>query len=267
VLFLTALGNASGLGSYVGVQLGWEAAAFDPIEFWLVNTGVFIPLLVVAYVWDWEPPLMSRKLLIYSLLFVTWFLVANVFRLAPWLWDNIKLLIFWWLGGVPVIALLLTRLWKGRLAARLGAVVLALVLMSAGALDVLRSTVGPSVYQEWDSNGIAFAAQVREGTPQDAVVLIDPTWNSPIFLTGRRVFMGYDGWLFANGLPWADRAQQAKAMYAGGADAMNLLRRFGVAFIVVGPGERRDMAPNESFLKQFPVAISVGDYQLYRVTP
>jgi hypothetical protein len=265
VLIVTAQGNASGLGSYLGVQVGWEVGQRNIFEFWLVNTGLFIPLLLIAYIWDWSPPLVDRKLLLFTLPFMAWFIVANLVRLAPWPWDNIKLLIYWWLGGVPVVAVLLARLWSGSFAARTVTVVAVVVLTAAGALDIARSTVGPNVYQEWDADGIAFAEQVRATTPVDAVVLADPIWNSPILLTGRQLFMGYDGWLFANGLPWVERGEQTRTMYAGGDAAVTLLKGFGIDYVMLGPQERRDVAPNGGFLAQYPVAAQVGDYVLYKV--
>ncbi len=265
-LFVATQGIGAGLGSYFALQIGWDSGAANPLYFWFANAGLFIPILFLAYVWDWEPPLLSRKLTLYSLAFMSWFVVANVFRLAPWIWDNIKVLIFWWLGGVPVAALFLVRIWNGRTMARVFAVFVALALMTAGALDIARSTIGPSVYREWDPDAIAFAEQVRLRTPPAAVILTDPTWNTPIYLTGRPVFMGYNGWLFSYGLPWADRDREARAMYAGGSDAKDLLATNAIEYIALGPEERRDVAPNESFLKQFPLAVEVGAYQLYQVT-
>lgn len=266
VLAWTARGNASAIGSYFGVQLGWELGSHDFLTFWLANTGLFIPLLLVAFFWMGEKPLLSRRLVLYFLPFMVWFAVANVFRLAPWSWDNIKVLAYWWLGGAQVVAILLVSLWQRGRATRYLSVALTVVLVAAGALDVARSTIGPSVYQLWSTEGIAFADAVRQHTPPNAIILTDPTWNTPILLTGRPLYMGYDGWLFAHGLPYAQREQQAKAMFAGGADAVRLLRDTHVAYIEVGPEERSDVSPNDSFLSQFPVAVEVGDYRLYEVT-
>jgi hypothetical protein len=266
VLGWTARGNASAIGSYFGVQLGWELNGRDFLTFWLANTGLFIPILLVAFFWPGNKPLLSRRLVLYFVPFMAWFAVANVFRLAPWPWDNIKVLAYWWLGGTPVVAIVLVYLWQHGLGMRVLSILLTVVLVAAGALDVARSTIGPSVYQLWSTEAIAFAEAVRQRTPPNAIILADPTWDSPILLTGRPLFMGYAGWLFAHGLPYAEREQQAKAMFAGGADAVGLLRDAHVAYIEVGPLERTDVSPNDSFLSQFPVAVEVGGYRLYKVT-
>jgi hypothetical protein len=266
VLVWTARGNAAAIGSYFGVQLGWELGDRDFFTFWIANTGLFIPLLWIAFFWIGEKPLLSRRIVLYSLPFMVWFAVANVFKLAPWPWDNIKILAYWWLGGALVIAILLAFLWQRGRATQYLAVALTMVLVAAGALDVARSTIGPTVYQLWSTEAIAFADAVRQRTPANAIILTDPIWNTPILLTGRPLFMGYAGWLFAHGLPYAEREQQARAMFAGGEEAIRLLRDSHVAYIEVGPLERADVSPNERFLSQFPVAVEVGEYRLYEVT-
>ncbi len=263
ILAWTARGSQASLSAFFGIELGWDHGKADPIWFWFTNTGAFIPLLVVGLAWQGRGRL-PRRLLLYSLPFLAWFVVPNIFRLAPWLWDNIKVLSYWWLGSVPVVALVLARLWAGRPAARIGAVVLAVVLMGAGALDIARATVG-TAYQEFDRDGVAFAQMIRDRTPPEAVILTTPTYNTPVFLTGRRVFMGYAGFLWANGLPFTEREQDLRAIYAGGPDAETLLQRGDISYIVLGPQERREVSPNEAFLARFPVVAEAGEYRLLEV--
>jgi hypothetical protein len=86
-----------------------------------------------------------------------------------------------------------------------------------------------------------------------------------VFLTGRRVFMGYAGFLWANGLPYVERERDLRAIYAGEPGAEDLLERSGISYIVLGPQERREVAPNEAFLARFPVAIELGEYRLLEV--
>jgi hypothetical protein len=263
ILAWTARGSQASLSAFFGIEPGWDHGKADPIWFWFTNTGAFIPVLIVALAWQGRRPL-PRKLLLYTLPFLAWFIAPNIFRLAPWLWDNIKVLAYWWLGSVPVVALALARLWEGRGAGKVGAVALAVVLMAAGALDVARAAVGTS-YQEYDRNGVAFAGMIREMTPPSAVILTSPTYNTPVFLTGRRVFMGYAGFLWANGLPYTEREQDLRAIYAGEPDAEDLLQRGGISYIVLGPQERNDVAPNETFLARFPVVAEIGEYRLLEV--
>ncbi len=263
ILAWTARGSQASLSSFFGFEPFWDHGTTNPIWFWFVNTGIFIPVLVGALAWG-AAGRVPRKLLLYTLPFMAWFIVPNVFRLAPWLWDNIKVLTYWWLGSVPVVALVLARLWERRSAAKAAAVGLAFVLMAAGALDVARAAVGPS-YQEFDPDGMAFAEMIRQKTPPTAVILTSPTYNTAVFLTGRPVFMGYAGFLFANGLPYTERDQEVRTIYAGGPGAEDLIARNQISYIVEGPQERRDVAPNDAFLARFPVVAVSGEYRLLEV--
>jgi len=263
ILAWTARGSQASLTSFFGFEPFWDHGTTDPIWFWFVNTGLFIPILVAAFAWGGAGRL-PRRLLLYTLPFLAWFIVPNVFRLAPWIWDNIKVFSYWWLGSVPVVALVLARLWERRAAAKIAAVGLAFVLMASGALDIVRAAVGPS-YQEFDRDGIAFADMIREKTPPTAVILTSPTYNTAVFLTGRRVFMGYAGFLWANGLPYTERDQEVRTIYAGEPGADDLITRNDIAYIVEGPQERRDVKPNDTFLAKFPVIAVSGEYRLLEV--
>jgi hypothetical protein len=51
-------------------------------------------------------------LLLFFLPFLLCFLISNVVKLAPWEWDNIKVLIYWFIGAIPFAAFVLARLWN-----------------------------------------------------------------------------------------------------------------------------------------------------------
>jgi hypothetical protein len=265
-LLWTARGSQASFTAFLDVAIGWDHGSFNLVQFWLGNAGPFIILLALAYAWGWERPVVPRRLVAYSIVFMAWFVLANVMRLAPWIWDNIKVLIFWWLGGAPVVALLLARLWSYRAAVpRVGAALLLAVLVGAGALDIARATIGPRTFSEWDRDGVAFAEAIRDRTPPRAVILTAPTYNSAVLLSGRPLFMGYPGWLFANGLPYSAREQDVRVMYGGSPEAEDLLRRNGIQYIVLGPQERAEIKPDEAFLARYPTVIEVGEYRLLQV--
>jgi hypothetical protein len=270
-LYWETRGSQASFTSFLGIQPGWDSGDHSLVVFWAANAGVYIALLVVAYlahVADRSRSPLGPRLVRYSAVFVFWFVLANVLRLAPWIWDNIKVLLFWWLGGAPVVALLLARLWRDGDALRrilAGALVVAITL--SGLLDIGRAILGPRSFPEWDADGVAFAEQVRDRTPAGSVILADPSFSSTILLAGRPVLMGYSGWLFANGLPYQQREQDVRTMYAGGTRAEDLLRSYGVDFILVGPQERAELAPNDSFLARYSVVAEVGQYRLLRVAP
>ena len=92
-------------------HLGWDHGNENPVWFWLKNTGLFIPLTIAALLWSDKERLVSRRLLVFFLPFTLCFIIPNVLKMAPWIWDNIKVLYYWWLASAPLVALLLARLW------------------------------------------------------------------------------------------------------------------------------------------------------------
>ncbi len=54
------------------------------------------------------------NLIIFYIPFLLCFIIPNLVRLAPWDWDNIKILIYWFVGSLPFVALLLARLFESR---------------------------------------------------------------------------------------------------------------------------------------------------------
>lgn len=274
-LLLVADSSASA-GTFFGIELGWDRGTTDPITFWVLNTGLFIPLLGVALLagrvpWGAGPPLVDGRLLRFWLPFVAWFVIPNVVKLAPWTWDNIKVLFYWWVGSAPLVALAIAALWRGRwrglprAAGRLAAVGSLAVLLLAGTLDVWRVVGGQTSYGQFDADGVAFAERIRATVPPDALVLHAATWNPPVYLTGRRSLLGYPGWIWAHGLPYADREADIALMYAGGPDALGIMRARGVEYVEVTPIERGMLEVDEAMFAGFPLVAEVGDYRLYRV--
>ena len=93
-------------GTFFGWEFGWDHGETAIGWFWFVNTGLFIPLAVLGLLLAGaSPPLASRSLLLFTAAFLAWFIVPNVMKLAPWVWDNIKVLFYWFVGFTPLVAL------------------------------------------------------------------------------------------------------------------------------------------------------------------
>lgn len=240
--------------------------------FWLKNTGVLIPLLVAALAWRGRGAVVSWRLLFFYLPFVLCFVVPNVYKLSPWVWDNIKILFYWWLASAPLVALVLARMWRMKGAWRAVAVALLLMQTAAGALDVWRAAVGATERQTFDDAGIAFAEVIKSKTAPRALILHAPTYNDPVYLTGRRTFLGYPGHVWSHGIDYSAREAELKDIYAGAADAQSLIAKEGIEYVVVGPLEREEMkqrgvALNETFFARFAKVGEAGGYILYKTKP
>jgi len=247
-------------------QFGWDRGKEDAVWFWLKNSGLFIPLTIAALLWRGKQPLVSRRLLLFFLPFTLCFIVPNVLKMAPWIWDNIKVLFYWWLASAPLVALLLARLWKQGTWKRIIALALFITVTAAGALDVAAILVSPAKLQVFDSTGISFAELIKQRTDPRALVIHAPVHNHPVFLSGRRSLMGYPGHIWTHGLDFVQRESEIKRVYAGTADAGAILRKYGVEYAVVGPLERNMMSVNDQFFSRFEIVGEVGGYRLYKIT-
>ncbi len=259
-------GTAVSTRAFLAWQFGWDRSDENFFWFWFKNTGLFIPLLITALLWKSEDYLVPRKLLFFYLPFTLCFIIPNIAKLAPWIWDNVKILFYWWLASAPIVALLLARLWEGKTWHRWLAGSLFIVLTLAGALDVFALMTRQGEYQEFDRDGINFAEMIKQQTPPRATILHAPVHNTPVFLTGRRSLMGYPGHIWTHGLDYGPRETEIKRIYAGAPDAESLLAKYGVDYVVIDPQEHSLMTVNAAFFSRYPEVGSTGEYHLYKIT-
>jgi hypothetical protein len=253
--------------SFAAWQLGWDRGNLNPGWFWVLNTGLLIPILFAALAWRVRGEyLANRELAIYYAPFTLCFVVPNLIRLAPWVWDNIKVLFLWYAASVPLAALLLAHWWQQRRGWRLLAVCVILTLTLAGSLDLSRVFLRTIKIREFDNDGIAIAQQITERTEPRAVVLHAMTYDSPVFLTGRRSLLGYPGQIWSRGLDAGTRESDIRQIYVGTQDAPGLLLRYAVQYVLVGPQERAMMPVNTAFFDQFALIGNSGAYSLYKIT-
>jgi hypothetical protein len=260
------LANTGGVNtrSYLGWQPGWDHGAHNVVWFWFVNTGLFIPLLVFCLVWRRGTFKLSPRLLKFYAPFLLCFIVPNLVKVAPWIWDNIKVLFLWYVASAPLVAWLLARSWQQRSFFRWLAPAVFLTLILAGGLDVLRVVSEASEYQEFDAQGIAVAKLISAQVPPRAVVLHAPTFNSPVFLTGRRSLLGYPGWMWSRGLNYSERGADIQRIYSGAPEADALLRQYGVDYVLIGPAELASLKVNEQFWSKYAMLSQAGAYRIYQ---
>jgi hypothetical protein len=260
-------GSAVHARTFLGWYPGWDRGNANPIWFWFVNTGAFIPLLIAALLWGKQDDddLVTGPLLRFYLPFTLWFIVPNLVKLAPWGWDNIKVLFFWYVASVPLVAHLLSS-WLQRPAKwRWAAAGLMVSLTLAGTLEIVRVLSGTEANREFDVDGIAIAGQILRQTEPRSLVLHAPTYNPPVFLTGRRSLLGYTGAAWSRGLDYGPREDSIRQIYAGSPQALLLIQSYHIDYVLVSPLERTNLTVNDGFWSRFPVVARSGDYFLYKI--
>jgi uncharacterized membrane protein len=112
---------------------------------------------------------------------------------------------------------------------------------------------------------VRFAETVKRETAPRSTILHEPTFDTPIFLTGRRSVMGYPGHISSHGLEYLERQSEIRRIYAGAPDAESLLSKHGVEYVVIGPHEQRDAPVNEIFFARFKMVGETGEYRLFKI--
>jgi hypothetical protein len=273
----TACSAGSSIRGYC-IEAGWLsytdwqrdgvfAFPIDFVWFWIKNTSVFIPLLVIAQFARQYFPTGFAKWFAPMWL---WFLVPNIIVLQPWDWDNTKFFIFWALFGSILVGGLIAGMFRrGPFMAALAAVLLVLLGLS-GALDLARaSDASVSSYQFTDTKGLQVADWVRQNTKFDAVFAVADEHNSPIpTLAGRRVMSGYPGWLWTYGLgDYIQKQADEASILRGDQNTPDLVDRYNVSYVLIGPQE---LAPSRAASKAYwqqhgTLVYSNDEYSVYRV--
>ena len=281
-------GSATRLTEFVDWHFGWDKRDADFFVFWAKNLGLFIPLIFVGLYLisslqknkekenhpqtnadergeNTRHSALGTRHLLFYLPFAVLFVVPNLLKLAPWEWDNIKVLIYWFVGSLPFVALVLAKFWEKNLILKFVAAACFIVLTFSGTLDVWRVMTKQVNWNVFSKDSVAIAAQIKQKTQPNALFLNAPTYNSAVVLSGRRSLMRYSGHLSSYGIDYGPREDDVKKIYEGSALADELLQKNKIEYIIVSPEERSNLTVNEDFFKKFPVVAEVGRHHVYQV--
>ncbi|AKM79784.1 MAG: putative membrane protein [Candidatus Beckwithbacteria bacterium GW2011_GWB1_47_15] len=250
--------------NFVRWQPGWLAGGglWGWAWFWLKNAGL---VLVLATAGWWLAP---KNLQRFSLVFWGLFFLANLVVFQPWDWDNTKMLTHWHLMASVLAAGVIVRFFdhKRWLVKILGVGVL-VASVWFGSVKVVAIAKGENQYRFWDKNQIEAAAWVKDNTPPRAVFLTASNhdhWLLP--LTGRKIVIGYPGWLWTYGLNYSQREKEVGEIFGGGQTADSLMDKYRVDYVVLGPEEKRlDSINQEYFQTKLTEVYQLEDYQVFAV--
>jgi hypothetical protein len=294
-------GSASRTSEFLGWNFGWNKKPEESyLWFWVRNTGFFIPLLIAGIYLVFSklsaPKLTDaeteegkvkkgkrevagenqslfidyKSLLLFYLPFVILFFVCNVAKLAPWEWDNIKVLIYWFVISIPFVALVLVRFYNEGIFGRVIAAGFLILLTVSGAIDVWRTASKQINYDVFDRDAVEIAELIKKRTAPNALFLNAPTYNSAIVLSGRRSLMRYTGHLASHGIDFGERENDLRRIYAGDATAEIFLRKNEIEYVLISPAEHSYMKENQSavgeeFFAKYRLVAESGDYRVYKV--
>ena len=252
----------------LSVQITTRAIATENyIWYWLKNVGLFLPLAGLIFVVQGALPNRIRSF--YAPFALIWF-IATLVVMQPFDCCNRKLLVYWYLVSAVVISLVLVKLiLTGDIISRFLVAFLIFLLVFTGSLDLFRASIpSQSRYLEFSNEDIAFANQVKERLPADAVYITATQVHHPITdLAGRQVVLGPPYLANDWGLPWRPRMEDLQLIYTGSSRAQDLIRKYGARYLVIGPTERQLFRVNKQYYQErFPVVLRYGQYTVFDVS-
>jgi hypothetical protein len=215
--------------SLVGFRPGWMIGGEGPLVFLALNFGLLLPVALAAL---WVAArergqglvLLGPPLLVFALLFVV--------KLAPWEWDNTKVMLWCYVALLPpVFDLALARFRPPWRAATLVA------LFFSGAVSVLGASRGDGprleVLDRAEYEGVCAALRgVATGRIASA-----PTFNHPVALCGRPIVAGYAGHLWSHGLDARATEAGLKRLMRGEPGWREAARGIDASHVYWGPRE------------------------------
>ena len=111
-LLWSTMHSAVDASSFFCVGAGMGPWRGEPDLFLVQEHGNFYSADICGSSTEGDGYLVPRRVLLFYLPFTLCFIVPNFVKMAPWIWDNIKVLFYWWLASAPLVALLLVKLWR-----------------------------------------------------------------------------------------------------------------------------------------------------------
>jgi hypothetical protein len=259
-------GGGPGAAGAIRFHPGWVDGPDAWWWFWLKNLGAFVPLLGIAL---FDRQLFSRNAARMLWAFMPVFVVANLVAFQPWDWDNSKVLAYWFLAASILVAASLTKLWRAFavIPVRLFLIATVLSMTLSGLLENLEQLLGRDRHRLLTREEVGLAETVRRVTDPDAIFAAGLQHNHPIpMLSGRRVLMGFPGWMWSQGVDTKQRELDLRAILTLSPTAKDLMARYGVDFVVIGPNEKETMGADlEGYRRTFPAIATSENYEVFDV--
>lgn len=261
LLYLVFLRPSAPYPNFVKLQVGYEAkSALDWPLMWWRFWGMALPVTFCGAFFLPKGPV-RLTVAAAGVLFV----LGNVVLFQPIAWDNSKVFLWAYFGFAGAMACLLAHFWSRGIVGKLIAAVLCLSLTLTGVAELIRlQRTDRNHYQVVSTSDRLLAEQLRQKTPPGSIFLTAmDIANAPLW-AGRPIFLGFGGWMANFAYDHRQRETDLKKMFSGAPDAPELLKKWHIDYVFIGPGERGSWGANEAWYDtHYPLLMRVGDRSVY----
>ncbi|MBQ8080590.1 MAG: hypothetical protein IJ240_01685 [Clostridia bacterium] len=279
--FAQAFSETESTQSFITLQFNWvnnmadgtflasdgEGVALKDSYLWFYIKNVGLPFILLLLALLEKKP--KRRFLASGAFLI--FLLAENIRFQPNIYDNNKLFYVWYMLMAPLAADYAAELFERLHGLRSRYVIAALccfVFFCSGGLSIARECV--SDYQLFGEEDIEAAAFIETETPEHAVFMSYTQHINPVFaLAGRDVVCGPDLWLYWHGFDTGTRQADIRRFYTDPAGNVDILQKYGVQYIMIGPYERSNLSVDEAAIQKLYELAFESEYaeiRIYRVT-
>lgn len=240
---------------------------FDWLRMWSLIWGIALPMALIS-LYFYRKKIDNSRWAVYFA-GITLFVIGNLFLLQPIAWDNSK--IFWWsyLTLCAPISMLLDGIWlRKKVVFKVVSVLLLLVLTLTGTFELMRLIqTDKNELMMTSAEDIRLGLEIREKTNPLAVFLTAPSHNHFVMVWGLRpILMGYTAWVWNYGFNYEQTEVDIRTIYLGGDNVKDLLRKYKISYVAIGPSELHDLKADEEFFKSnFLLALRNSNYRIYDV--
>lgn len=255
------------LNQTIGFNFGFMKQNENFLIFWFKNTGLFWPLLILAFYLVRKNQVIFNLLIAISFIFI----IANIFRFAPWPYDNLKVFTYWYLIGAFYVAIVITKIYSKNFLFKVLAVILTFTLVASGTFELVKTLNSKNKLIMWQNKDFEISKVIEETTEPNSLILTAAFHNHPaITLAGRRAIIGFPGNAWSWGYKdWAQREVDVKKMFQAQneTETANLLKKYRVNYVLVSDIERSfEPNLNEFFFERNLEFAGVGEnFKIYKV--
>ncbi len=266
-------------GSFIKWQPGWVQTTGDMKmwfpTFWLTNFGAWVPLVLfflgITGLTIWKqrkaPDYKISATVAFLIPAIAIFLVGNLVKLAPWEWDNIKVIVWAYFLILPFLWTDLLAQWPIPLRA-----VVYLALFASGCVSLFGGLsagrpappgpagVGIRDYGIANRGELDAIGGVLKKLPADARFAGWPTWGHPVLLQGRKMVLGYPGHLWTQGFDFGPTEAKLKELMLGGPNWKQLARDLHTRYLFWGREEKANYGASKRPWEREAALVATDDW-------
>jgi hypothetical protein len=215
--------------NFIKLNLGWAAHVQKDnwLWFWFKNIGLLLLLIPTALILALKK---DKKIFFLYLPFLIIFIACNIWIFQPWENDNTKFLRYWYLASSILAGWFLVRIPKP-----IAMLILASLLIS-GSIDASSwLNFEKNKLQMWSQADMTSAETIKTQTPKDSIFLTKDNHNHWVVdLAGRKIVMGFRGWLWSWGINYSEREKDVVDMFMGDTSKFS---KYNISYVILEPDQ------------------------------